>query len=106
MILRHWFKFSLHTTGGVHESSIGMKVGRASSNPVFSPLRHFRFALPRLLSSSYSRPDVSTAIPGFANARRSYGNIVQLAEDPEEYGLYAEARRFARVQIHTRVRAP
>lgn len=47
----------------------------------------------------------STAIPGFASARRSYGNTAQLAEDPEEYGLYATKARRARKHTSTRARA-
>lgn len=43
-VLRQWLKSSLHTTPGVHESSIGTKLGRASSRPR-GAVRHAVFPL-------------------------------------------------------------
>ena len=84
-VLRHWLKSSLHTTPGVHESSIGTKLGRASSRPRCSspPPSSCCISASSLLRSSrcHHRLRSSPRKPGFTSPRRNYGNTVSLAKD-------------------------
>jgi len=73
MILRYWLKFSLHTARGVHESSIGMKVGVGFS-PVRHAALHFRFALVIILRLPLQPRDTRTR-------RRKYENIAGLVSE-------------------------